>query len=227
MGCWDETCCLSNQIVRENDPAVMVVIKPGEVQHGLVCNTFGSQFWDFKQVKEIHKGTYNDYGWLKETHKEDDDPRLDYYLCFFHKNIWDEVVDFERKENENATFRKWTDLNKKWCPEDFGFAHMDKALLKIAEECEEKEPEKAQEIKDEIKDEIETRRKENEPPEFAEEFIFVADFADKVRRDILSGPRWRGHQDHDGEERRNLIHRLEAENQAKRQAYVDNDYEHP
>lgn len=55
---------------------------------------------------------------------------------------------------------------------------------------------------------------EIEFPEFAEEFYHVARFADGIRRDILSGPRWRGHQDWDNDERRELIHRLEIEMQA-------------
>lgn len=200
MGCWDETCGLTNTIVRTGDPCVMVVIKPGGPSP-YISHTFGNQPWDLRQVQEIHKGTYNDYGWISEVDIEHGDPRNDYFICFFHRRVWDEVVAFEKDKKEIE------DVRGAWAVWNLGGIE----ILELKRMAAEAKP-----------DDEDAKRKYEELleehckiPDGADEFLYIACFANLARRDIISGPRWRGHQDYDGDDRRELVHRLSMEHQAE------------
>jgi hypothetical protein len=100
MGCWQETCGLTNTPIYQDERCVMVVIdvewrqheweiraKYGEDGTFLGQRATASQW---KIVHSIHRGTYNDYGWLNEVDEVTTDeighiaPAL-----FFHEAVWD------------------------------------------------------------------------------------------------------------------------------------------
>jgi hypothetical protein len=100
MGCWQETCGLTNTPIYEGERCVMVVIDVKWQKHqwqnlakygdcGGYIGTRGSPT-QWLIVHSIHRGTYNDYGWLNEV----DEVTIDKIghiapAAFFHENVWD------------------------------------------------------------------------------------------------------------------------------------------
>jgi hypothetical protein len=83
MGCWDETCGLTNTPIFEGNPVVMVVFEQSVESKRL------NEGWSFAdQVIAIHKGAYNNYGSV-------DDLQIAcraFAVIFFHRDVWDACI---------------------------------------------------------------------------------------------------------------------------------------
>jgi hypothetical protein len=125
MGCWEETCGLTNTPIFHESPVVMVrfrqsVLAPEWKTHRR--EPFGGYF-DWQHIISIHEGTYDHYGWIKEIEAsrglceadfleksgEDNnndlhdysfdlinDPRRHEIIVFFHRGVWDVCQDHDR-----------------------------------------------------------------------------------------------------------------------------------
>lgn len=165
MGCWDETCGITRQPIFADDPCVMVVFDNTKPYFdGWI--TFTSSFcWDY--VKEIHKGTYNDYGWIEELPHDQDDPRMNMPIVFFHQEVWDQCIKMQREKEPANTSEGVT--------QEMAFLHLHNAGV---------------------------------TPDHLEEFMFIAQFAYATRRGLLSAYCFRGCQDWDSADQRDLILKL-------------------
>ena len=166
MGCWDETCGITRQPIFCGDPCVMVVF-----DHTKKCFdgwvTFDGSF-DFSFVQEIHKGTYDDYGWLEEVHRDNGDPRMDMPIVFFHQKVWDQCIKMQREKTPGD--RKVQEL----------------AYLRLGDSL----------------------NHPNTLPDHLEEFMHIAQFSYTTRRGLLSAYCFRGCQDRDSVDQRDLILKL-------------------
>jgi hypothetical protein len=90
MGCWEETCALTNTPIYNGERCVMLELD--EPQLGIYLKfsplspmgTKGSDH-QWRMFKALHRGTYNDYGWLEELDRRDR-----FWPCiFFHEKVWD------------------------------------------------------------------------------------------------------------------------------------------
>jgi hypothetical protein len=91
MGCWDETCGLTNTPIFYGDPVVMVVLEPTVESRRL------DEGWSFAdQVVAIHKGDYDSYGRVRGVEVAS----RDFAVIFFHRDIWDACV--KREQGHDA-----------------------------------------------------------------------------------------------------------------------------
>lgn len=85
MGCWDETCGLTNTPIFRGQPCVLVILV-GSVE----TNGF-KRGWSFAdQVIAIHKGTYDGYGRAEGVEVNSDEAAT----ILFHLDVWDAAVEF-------------------------------------------------------------------------------------------------------------------------------------
>lgn len=90
MGCWQETCALTNTPIYEGERCVMLVLDEKEfnlyMKH-FPLSPIGMRGTDnqWRMFKAVHKGTYNDYGWLNEVERPEDRAPC----MFFHEAVWD------------------------------------------------------------------------------------------------------------------------------------------
>ncbi len=103
MGCWEETCAITETPIFEGQSCVMVVLDK------LVKDYM--PFDCIKRVHGIHKGTYDEHGWIREID-------IDYYYpdiqekykrwhailgnknrIFFHRFAWDKINHFMADES--------------------------------------------------------------------------------------------------------------------------------
>lgn len=71
MGCWEETCALTNTPIYAGERCVMLELDKEQLDRYMKLNPLtpiGIQGSDsqWRMFKAIHRGTYNDYGWLEE-----------------------------------------------------------------------------------------------------------------------------------------------------------------
>lgn len=105
MGDWQETCALTHIQINPGAPCVMVVMDKfwtEQVRKGGPDGVYGGFRMpeEFRHVEAIHRGKYNDYGWVKgvENPKEPDKRGVERPLSqrrvtiFFHAKVWDEAV---------------------------------------------------------------------------------------------------------------------------------------
>lgn len=173
MGCWEETCGITRQPIFTGDPCVMVVFDD-HAKEGFDSWIVFDYTFDFEYVKEIHKGTYNDSGWLEECPHDRDDPRLDMPIIFFHQEVWDQCVAMQREKEpikEELVHLKRSKMTK-----ELGFIIASERSL---DDC--------------------------ILPDHLEEFMLLARFAHSTRRGLLSAYCFRGCQDWDNVDQRDLI----------------------
>lgn len=102
MGYWQETCALTNLPIYEDDPCVVVVMDEvftTQLENNPELGRFNSDF-AFKHLESVNRGTYNDYGWIKELKdkKLPDKNGINRpysqrrVTIFFHARVWDEAV---------------------------------------------------------------------------------------------------------------------------------------
>lgn len=90
MGCWQETCALTLTPIYEGERCVMLSLDEGWLKLHLKyfpIDAIGTRSSDsqWKMFTGVHRGTYNDYGWLREL-----DARDKFTPCsFFHEAVWD------------------------------------------------------------------------------------------------------------------------------------------
>jgi hypothetical protein len=85
MGCWEETCALTNVHIRSGDPVVVVYCKaPTVIDFGADYNFPYGSFG--KEVVAIAEGKYDEYGGL-EGQEEPVEGQWSYKL-FFHQEAW-------------------------------------------------------------------------------------------------------------------------------------------
>jgi hypothetical protein len=90
VGCWDETCGLTNTPILEGNPVVMVVFDQSVETERLRMG------WSFAtQVVAIHKGAYNGYGSVGDVEAN----RRDVAVIFFHRDVWDACIPRVREYN--------------------------------------------------------------------------------------------------------------------------------
>lgn len=185
MGCWDETCALTNTPIRCGSPCVMVLIE--RERRNRFYGPFGNSWLDFNKVKGIYKGYYNDYGWMKDKKgyggndievegcdwnfkKYEDRPDEKFYIVFFHRNVWDACQKFHAENKQG----NWN--------------------LEM--------PDRMEEINGEVKF--------SKHPEFSREFVVVCCIAHSTRRDLLAGVQFKGCQDWNTTETYKFVHRITA-----------------
>jgi len=98
---WDETCAITHTPILEGK-CVMLVINREKHLHDL----FPSMIMDYQYIDILKRGTYNQYGWIKEIPEDENDEFwwnkiLDTkFRVFFHEIAWDNVVEFmQNKKN--------------------------------------------------------------------------------------------------------------------------------
>lgn len=175
MGCWDETCGITRQPIFSGDPCVMVVFDHTKRDfNGWIVFSHTSD-WDY--VKEIHKGTYNDYGWLEELPHDHDDPRLNMPIVFFHQEVWDQCIKMQREKiSINDIEEELVHLKHSKMTQELGSIVASKIPLE-----------------------------DYALPDHFEEFLLISAFAHSTRRVLLSAYCFRGCQDWDSVDQRDLI----------------------
>lgn len=165
MGVWDETCALTNTAIFADEPCIMVRLRPSVFRYEPERQPFGGNELAWADLIDIHEGTYDEYGWLKDLpasrnlRREDypylqdyefsleDDPRRHEVVIFFHLSVWMDCQEEPMREQQ-----------------DF-IAYQSKR-----------------------------ERRANSIPRFVE-FLRVLTVASRARRDILSGRLYSGHQE--------------------------------
>lgn len=120
MGCWNETCAVTNLPILSGEACVMVVF-----ESRLLLKENDWQLEDILQLLlswpnylvAVYKGTYNDYGYLNEAPKLKETKErgkhtgpADYPIIFIKEFIWKELSDnktsknFERLKKINRAF---------------------------------------------------------------------------------------------------------------------------
>jgi hypothetical protein len=102
MGCWQETCAMTHLPIYEGDRCVVVVLSElfNEVREVNPEVVRFKSYEDFKYVEQVHRGTYDDYGWIKEMKDEEAPDKHGVprpfsqrrVTIFFHEQVWDEAV---------------------------------------------------------------------------------------------------------------------------------------
>lgn len=111
MGCWNEICAITNLPIMENEEVVMLVL-PFEQPHPYFLLNYDSFFSmlypEYINSITINKGKYDDYGWIKNLNKNNDE-----YLnsIFIKMNVWNWILDFVKKEER--TKKIITDFEEK------------------------------------------------------------------------------------------------------------------
>lgn len=104
MGCWQETEAITHTSIIRNESVVMVILtKEGAESHWWL----GSWSDLPEYIMEIHKGTYDDYGWINELSFHDTDygrRRDDARTVFFRQSVWDEIC---RRSPPGEKCPKW------------------------------------------------------------------------------------------------------------------------
>jgi len=89
MGCWEETCGLTNAPIYAGEACVLVALDRQRLLNLFAHESPIGMCGGLDQwlvVTSIHHGTYNDYGWIEEFDAPEDFHRE---TIFFHKAAWD------------------------------------------------------------------------------------------------------------------------------------------
>ena len=93
MGCWEETCALTNTPIYNGERCVMIVIDEDKLKSlfknfsgAVTIGTMGGDY-QWKIFKSLHCGTYNDYGYLEEL--DESELGKSFPCIFFHEAVWD------------------------------------------------------------------------------------------------------------------------------------------
>ena len=93
MGCWNETCVITNLPIRHENECVFIDFNPKSIEMQFYEDWSGGGWARHKDIIRIIKGHYNDYGSIDEFEKEDEKIDRDSYVrVFFLKSAWDTVV---------------------------------------------------------------------------------------------------------------------------------------
>lgn len=108
MGSWQETCSLSGLPIYENNACTMVVLD----QSVLSEQMFGARTTDFAKIIGIHKGKYDNYGWIQGLDNKDE---LDVVALFFLKKVWDYVIkEYPTNKDELSVYKLLlNDINRR------------------------------------------------------------------------------------------------------------------
>jgi len=109
MGCWIETCAVTNLPIYEGDEVIMILPEPGEYieipdPEKLVTKLYWqpSDWYDsnvatnFKRIQMIERGRYDEYGWLINTPSFDDG--ASHRSIFILAEVWDKIqaIEFDK-----------------------------------------------------------------------------------------------------------------------------------
>lgn len=111
MGCWEETCGITNTPIFEGDEVVLVVLS-NEIGDEKISLGLGS--WDdLRHVTAVAKGPYDHYGWVKGFREakrgealEETDGGTVYETsewmrkAMFHRQAWDAVLEKNPPDDE-------------------------------------------------------------------------------------------------------------------------------
>ena len=84
MGSWNETCAVTNLPIIYPEEVVMLLLKDDETAKAL-AEPSQLRLRLLRKI-ELHFGTYNDYGWIRELERDERDS------LFVKRRVWDEVV---------------------------------------------------------------------------------------------------------------------------------------
>jgi len=133
MGCWDETCALTQTAVSYNDPCVMVELEdcghPEIIHDGKVIAPatpftsinaahpeylYASENYRYHGIKlrRVGYGLYSEYGDL-DTMERDDSSKM--FRYFFHRAAWDWALSYAKRhgivyEDRHSAFRKLAEI---------------------------------------------------------------------------------------------------------------------
>jgi hypothetical protein len=82
MGCWEETCAITSQPIYSGDSCIMVIVRGFDLLMPL-----NNPVYEADCIHSIHKGEYNDYGWIEGLERKEED------VIFFHESAWDKAIE--------------------------------------------------------------------------------------------------------------------------------------
>ncbi len=151
MGCWEETCGLTSAPIYVGEPCVMIILDREWTERirkfGTPLGFLGST-WQWKPFLEIRRGTYNDYGWIRELDAgpyKSDGPLPQ--CLFFHQGAWDWAAglpeephraarrEHERRTTDEDRERFQLSLGKDPCQNDGDFLVFTTELLEFQRVC--------------------------------------------------------------------------------------------
>jgi hypothetical protein len=95
MGCWNETCGITNLPIVLNDDVVVIVIRENEKYPGTISSKkYGSVCDEWSPVGLPIFGKYNDYGGVFKINKDE-----------FYNDLFEEL----NSSNENFSFENFKD----------------------------------------------------------------------------------------------------------------------
>ncbi len=106
MGCWTETCAVTNTAINSNQECVIVRIKE-DPTYLMRAYGYYPNIQSLEHVRDIIMGSYNDYGYVNEDDR-DIDFSDDEYRIFFHRKVWDSLAKMGKKE---VSTTKWETIN--------------------------------------------------------------------------------------------------------------------
>jgi hypothetical protein len=114
MGCWGETCALTQTPIFRDDEVVVVAWDsrvltrwPSEWTHKR-----GVEPMDGEYLRAIIKGKYNEYGWVQETDAPPS-PKRGLACMFFHRIVWDAAQQREADIGSLYLWQKFSSTEEK------------------------------------------------------------------------------------------------------------------
>ena len=131
MSSWQETCAVTRVPIFKGTSVVMIVPATyNKVYHDQWLNEFYHDQWfnegfpsSIDKVDSIHRGTYNDYGWINELKQKKGSEHTE--AIFVRDAVWKEIVGSEQLNV--LYFKRLDEQVDQW------YAHLDKAA-KLAEQ---------------------------------------------------------------------------------------------
>lgn len=126
MGCWEETCGITNTPIFEGQKVVMVVLDDELGEDQIDLGRFGSWF-EMEHITHIVKGKYDHYGWVqdyreaKRGEKISESEKGSVYetaewmrKAMFHRAAWDAIVEKDPPNEDlirqcNLSYRRLLD----------------------------------------------------------------------------------------------------------------------
>ncbi len=100
MGCWNETCVLTDLPIEYEEPVVVMMS-----EREFLCD---DRFF-FAQLEELKVGTYNDYGWIKERPNPPQE-RFHLRTFFVKQTCWNRVLEIPLSYREPDPAKRLEEL---------------------------------------------------------------------------------------------------------------------
>ena len=176
MGSWHETCSLTNLPIYEDEKVVMVTFPERLFPTSMSISSF------FVRAAIVEKGTYDEYGSLKELADKDGDsprPGKEKLRAFFKKSVWDAVLKIKPQKDPHNFEQGRIDWLLQNDSIEAGMREKNRERFKTT--LGEKAFEEAMKDPD-------VSRQMNPPTEIDVELAKIIRFMDKTRRTFITTP---------------------------------------